>query len=276
VRNGRGDPWRTVSDVLVLCYHALSETWPAELSSTPERFEQQLELVLGHGYRGSTFTDAVTSAADGKTLAITFDDGFRSVVKLALPILRRLELPATIFVPTSFVGAGGPMAWPRIDRWLGGLHEDELLPVTWEDLAALADEGWEIGSHTRSHPRLTQLDDRALAAELRESRHMCEERLGLPCRAVAYPYGDVDERVVRAARAAGYAAGAALPIRMHPPIPLRWPRVGVWHADTLPRFWAKASRRRRRIAALPGGEALLYAERKGRYAVRALRGARRA
>ena len=54
-----------MSDVLVLCYHAVSPRWPADLSVTPEAFERQLQLLVGRGYRGATFHDAVTSPADG-------------------------------------------------------------------------------------------------------------------------------------------------------------------------------------------------------------------
>ena len=189
------------------------------------------------------------------------------MVERALPILRRLELPATVFVPTAFVGMEGPMDWPRVDRWLGGPHERELLPVSWDDLAQLAAEGWEIGSHTRTHKRLTGLDDDSLADELRQSKRECQEQLGRICRSLAYPYGDVDARVVQAATAAGYEAAAALPERVHRPERMRWPRVGVWHIDTLPRFRAKASPARRRIAAMPAGSAVLYADRKLRKAV---------
>lgn len=91
-----------------------------------------------------------------KTLAITFDDCFCSVLEIAFPILERMDLPGTVFVPTAFAGRPRPMSWGgNIDCWLGGPHEHELLPMSWEELGALARSGWEIGSHTRSHPRLT-------------------------------------------------------------------------------------------------------------------------
>ena len=78
-------------------------------------------------------------------------------------------------------------------------------------LAELADAGWEVGSHTRSHPRLPQVDDAALARELGDSRELIAERLGRPCESIAYPYGDFDERVVRATAAAGYRPRARSP-----------------------------------------------------------------
>ncbi|MGH2925994.1 MAG: polysaccharide deacetylase family protein [Solirubrobacterales bacterium] len=234
-------PGGIVTDVLVLCYHAVSEDWGADLSVTPARLESQVESVLGRGYRGVTFHDAVHSAPPGKTLAVTFDDAYRSVIELALPVLSRLGVPATVFVPTSFTGTERPMSWPGIDHWIGGPHEDELMPMSWEELAALADAGWEIGAHTRTHPYLTQLDDPALAEELEASRRDCEAHLDAPCRSFAYPYSDEDERVVEAAGKAGFSAAGTLPATIHPASPLHWPRVGVYAEDDAFRFRLKTS-----------------------------------
>jgi peptidoglycan/xylan/chitin deacetylase (PgdA/CDA1 family) len=243
-----------MSEVLVLAYHAVSERWPADLSVTPERLAWQLGRLAARGYRGATFHQAVTDPPADKTVAVTFDDGFRSVATLAFPILRRQGIPATVFVPTDHVGSGAPMAWPGIDQWLGGPHDAELLPMTWTDLAMLADAGWEVGSHTRSHPRLTRLGDASLHDELRRSRETCERRLCRPCVTLAYPYGDHDGRVVAAARAAGYEAACTLPEEFSGDDPLRTPRVGVYHGDGPVVFRLKASpwtRRARRSAAWP-------------------------
>jgi|1186.fasta_scaffold22889_2 peptidoglycan/xylan/chitin deacetylase (PgdA/CDA1 family) len=239
-------------EVLVLAYHAVSERWPADLAVTPERFASQIELLAASGYRGATLHEAVCEPPAGKTVAVTFDDGFRSVATLALPILRRHGIPATIFVPTGFMGTDAPMHWPGIDQWYGGPHEAELLPMTWGDLEMLAEAGWEVGSHTRSHPRLTTLDDASLQAELHESRDACERRLRRPCRTLAYPYGDHDERVVAAAQAAGYEAACTLPEGFTADDRLRTPRVGIYHRDSDVVFRIKTSpwtRRARRSSA---------------------------
>lgn len=233
-------------DVLVLCYHALSPDWPAALSTTPERFREQLELLLGRGYRPATFAQALT-AAGARTFAVTFDDAYRSVLERARPIMDELGVPGTVFVPTDWPDRVEPMRWPGIDQWLGGPHEQEMLCLGWAELRALAGAGWEVGSHTCSHPHLTGLDDAALERELAASREACSEHLGAPCRSIAYPYGDVDARVAEAARSAGYDLGASLPKRFASSDPLDWPRVGVYNADDLRRFKLKVSPLVRRI-----------------------------
>ena len=231
-----------MGDALVLCYHAVSERFPAPLSVAPAALRAHLELLARRGYRGVTFSELVAGPPGGRRVAVTFDDAYASVLTLARPILDRLGMPGTVFVPTAFAGTGEPMAWPGIDRWLGTEHEHELVGMSWDGLRALRDGGWEVGSHTRSHPRLTSLDDEALRGELVGSRRACEEELGEPCRSVAYPYGDVDARVAAAAGEAGYETGAALPARQHRETALRWPRVGVYHADDVRRFRLKVSR----------------------------------
>jgi peptidoglycan/xylan/chitin deacetylase (PgdA/CDA1 family) len=231
-----------MGDVLVLCYHAISRDWPAALATTPERFEEQLKWLGRRGYVGATFEQAVTNPPAKRTVAITFDDAFQSVVDFALPIMRRLGVPGSIFVPTNFPDKPGAMAWEGTDQWLESPHEGELRCLPWDGLRALHDEGWEVGSHTRSHPHLTSLDDQTLADELEGSRAACESALGAPCRSLAYPYGDVDRRVIEATGRAGYAVAAALPEVLGSTHPLDWPRVGIYHLDDLRRFRLKVSR----------------------------------
>jgi peptidoglycan/xylan/chitin deacetylase (PgdA/CDA1 family) len=243
-----------VSDVIVLCYHAISPTWEAQLSTTPECFERQVELLVERGYRGVRFSEAAAGGdgAHERVVAITFDDAYRSVLEIARPILERFGLPATVFVPTDDVSANRSLCWPGIDHWLDGPFASELAPMSWSELGSLAAAGWEIGSHSGSHPRLTQIDDDALADELTRSKAACEQHLGIPCRVLAYPYGDVDARVVAAAAQAGYEAAATLPQRLSSLGALEWPRVGVYRRDGDLRFRLKVSptlRRLRRSAA---------------------------
>ena len=240
-------------DVIVLCYHAVSRSWPSPLAVTPDALERQLRRLLRRGYRAATFADALTVPRGRKVMAVTFDDAYRSVAELAQPVMARLGVPGTVFVPTRFAGSGAPMSWPGIDEWVGGPHEHELLPMGWDELRGLRGAGWEIGSHTVSHPHLTRLGDADLTAELRDSRLACEAETGGPCRSIAYPYGDVDARVAAAAGEAGYAHGGGLPGAFHRPRPLEWPRVGIYPADADWRFGLKVSRAVRAVRArLPG------------------------
>jgi peptidoglycan/xylan/chitin deacetylase (PgdA/CDA1 family) len=243
-------------DLLVLCYHAVDPTWPAALSVTPAALEQQLAELTRRGYRGMRFSDALAEARSGRVVAITFDDGYRSVLELAKPLLDAHGYPGTLFVPSDWPDRQRPMHWPGIDGWLGTTHEDALRALDWRELAELAQAGWEIGSHTCSHPHLTDLDADRLSHELTSSKARIETELGRPCTALAYPYGDVDERVLDAVRGAGYAWAGTIPRVLPSPTALLWPRVPVYHDDDIRRFRAKVSPALRRLRASRAGRSL--------------------
>lgn len=241
-----------MSDLLVLAYHAVSGSWPAGFSVGPEMLERQLSSLIDRGYRGATFTEAVSGAQAGRTLVVTFDDAYRSVFESAHPVMRELGIPGTVFAPTAFIGAGRPMSWPGISQWVDGPHAEELVPMSWDQLGQLAAEGWEIGSHTRTHPRLPELDVTAQREELAGSRADCEVNLGVPCTSLAYPYADCNPAVAEVARGVGYSAACAVSRRLTRGDPLLFPRVGVYRTDHPRRFRTKVSPvvRRARLGSL--------------------------
>ena len=102
----------------------------------------------------------------------------------------------------------------------------------WDELRTLSDAGWEIGSHTVYAPASRHdLPSRRSSRSWRESRRHCEVNLGRDCLSLAYPYGDFDDRVISAARSAGYLTAATLPRRFEGKNPLAWSRVGIYRTD---------------------------------------------
>jgi peptidoglycan/xylan/chitin deacetylase (PgdA/CDA1 family) len=92
--------------------------------------------------------------------------------------------------------------------------------MTWDEVRALRAQGFEIGSHTVSHPILTRIPQGKLETELTESKRTIERELNAPCEAIAYPNGgpaDVSETVFAAARLAGYRLGFTVSERHSPP-----------------------------------------------------------
>lgn len=223
--------------MIVLCYHAVTDAnWPTQLAVTPEALTRQVGRLLRKGLVGRTFSAAVAEP-DRRTFAVTFDDAYASVPERAFAVLSRLGVPGTVFVPTAHAGNGGLMAWPGTENWIGTEWQGELRAATWDQLRELAAAGWEIGSHSHTHPHLTSLSDSELAVEMAESRRVCEQQIGAPCTSIAYPYGDTDERVAAASRSAGYACGGALDSRAEAaPDRLRWPRLGAYARDTQARL----------------------------------------
>jgi len=230
---------------IVLCYHAVSDAWAAPLAITPAWLDRQVTMLLRLGYRPGRLNDVLMAPDAERSFAVTFDDAYCNVAREALPVLERLGVPATVFVPTGWAGAGHSVAaWAEMDPWLAAGPREEAALMDWDELRALRDAGWEIGSHTVSHPHLTRLGDDELDRELQDSKAEIEDRLGEPCASIAYPFGDVDARVVEATHRAGYRVGGALDTvrdvrERRRSTPLSWRRIGVYPSDRRARFLAK-------------------------------------
>jgi peptidoglycan/xylan/chitin deacetylase (PgdA/CDA1 family) len=221
---------------MVLCYHAISDGWPDALAVPPAAFERHLRRLL---QRGFTPADVGTAVRRRKSLHVTFDDAYRSVLR-AMPILERLRLPATVFACSALAETGAPLAVPELQRRSTD-YPDEVATLDWESLRELTSRRIEIGSHTQTHPHLARLSDHELNRELAESRQRIESELGRPCRYLAYPYGEQDLRVRKAASAAGYTAAFALRESGEPLAGYGLPRVDLYRKDGLLRLALKTS-----------------------------------
>lgn len=232
-----------LSHVLILGYHAVSSTWRSQLAVSEDLLRAQLSYVVARGYHGLTLSDAERRRNQGalpeRSVVVTFDDGYASTM-LAAQILTELGIPGTVFVPTAFVESGEHLSWRGIVKWARPETAEELRPLSWGDLEGLVASGWEVGSHTVTHPLLPNVGDGQLRSELRESRSAIESRLG-SCVSVSYPYGRADERVAAEAQRAGYEVGCTLTFSHMVDEPLRRPRVGLGPADTRLRLRAQVS-----------------------------------
>lgn len=228
------------SGCLVLCYHAVSDTWDDPLATRPQVLERQLKRLLARGHK-PVDAHGVLHNQPG-TLHVTFDDAYRSVAGV-VELLEELAVAATLFVCSALAEHGDHFRVPELRERLP-VDDHELLTMSWSHLGELAERGMEIGSHTVSHRSLPELGQDELYAELTDSRAEIEARLGRPCRLLAYPYGHHDARVRAAARAAGYVAAYTLEPPRGIPHPYALPRVGVYRADNDLRFALKTSRSR--------------------------------
>jgi peptidoglycan/xylan/chitin deacetylase (PgdA/CDA1 family) len=141
----------------------------------------------------------VRTLARIRRVRASFDDAFRNAA-CVFPELERRGVAIQIFVCSGYAGDGAPLTIPE----LAGDDPAELATMTWDELRAHADRGVSIGSHGVSHAHLTRLSDDEVRRELMDSKEQIEDELARPCPEFAYPYGEHDERVRNAARAAGY------------------------------------------------------------------------
>ena len=192
-RDGEGSSGAVVP---ILIYHSIrpyisSDTKGARRwIATPETLESELSWLRDNGYASVTF-DALAAHINGgaalpsRPVIISFDDDWQSQYDNAVPLLRKYGFTATFFV------------WVRA---VGRAHH-----MTWDEIRELDAEGMEIGCHTFTHLILPRLkSDQQLRHEITDAKDLIEAHIGHPITSLAYPFGQYDERVVSAARDAGF------------------------------------------------------------------------
>lgn len=206
-----------------LVYHTISAPripLPADIDISAERFEKHLRWLSKHRNRVVALRRTLSEPADTKLIAITFDDGYRDNLTVALPLLEKYDLPATLFMAAGFVGQEGYL--------------------TAEDLKLMADHPLiEIGSHSLSHPHLTRMPREEARFELLESKRILEEITEKTIDLLAYPYGDCDTAIERLSEHCGYQAAWSVWNGSNTPFS-RW-RVPLGRNDGMLRFLAKVS-----------------------------------
>ena len=221
----------------VLCYHRVGG--PVELGVTRVArsvFVRQMTALARAGWRTLTLEEFAQTespflfpvsrlSSEGKGFLLTFDDGYASLADVAYPVLAGLGFTAVTFLITGFIG--GANTWDVGYTWRRLPHLD------WPTIEGWHSRGFDFGSHTVSHRRLTWVSPRAAADELGRSRETLVRRLGPAAgRAVAYPFGASSERTVELARQAGYELGFGGAWDVGADV-LRLPRMPVYVWDVM-------------------------------------------
>jgi peptidoglycan/xylan/chitin deacetylase (PgdA/CDA1 family) len=252
---------------VILCYHNVVEGTAATRSGEPslhlpaQAFQRQMRWLVRH-YQVVPLEELVGRLRDRRPLrrlaAVTFDDAYLGVFHHAWPVLRDLQIPATVFVVANAPTSGKPFWWDhpavqaaatprRRHAWLTELRGDgaailqsitpaadpivpsDQQPADWRTIARSAHEGLTLGVHSRTHRSLPTLSDAELTDELAASREVIARETGTAPECFAYPYGAWDPRLREAVRLAGYRAAVTLDYGLNRAgaDPLALPRVNV-------------------------------------------------
>lgn len=222
----------------ILMYHALvprHEPYMARVHVETAQFAAQMAWLAASPYPVLPLAEALARLPGQQpAVALTFDDGYRSLLLAAAPVLAQHGFAASLFVTTDAVGAtsyaGQPGFAASVPR-----HDP---PLSWPELQLLQAQGWRIESHGGSHRALAGRPVAEQAAELACSRAAIAQHLGQVPAYFAFPYGSYDRHTLRLLGAAGYQAACAvhtgLATAAHDP--RRLPRLELTADLSLPAF----------------------------------------
>lgn len=185
--------------VPILCYHDIGPIAKGRLLIGEKTFQEQMRYLKNNGFRTVTLGEYYEflnqkRQLPKKSVMITFDDGYKSFYRHAYPVLKELGFTATLFVYTDYLGVGGNA-------------------LSWAELKKLADEGFQIEAHTKSHGDLRRGPGETISSHQERLRNELEvplplfqKNLGNAVKFLAYPYGAQNEEVVERTKQAGYLA----------------------------------------------------------------------
>ncbi|MBW2180746.1 MAG: polysaccharide deacetylase family protein [Deltaproteobacteria bacterium] len=185
--------------VPVLAYYSFSENKPNKISITQDDFKAQMKYLKENNYHVIKL-DQLLDFLDykeqipGKSVVITFDDGWSSVYDFATPILKKYGFPATFFIYTDFIGGGKAMSWKQIKE--------------------LSEAGFDIQCQTKTHRNLATLKKKesfkeyfnSLEMEISYPKKLFKNKLNKECKCLAYPYGITNNLVIAMLKKHGYRA----------------------------------------------------------------------
>ncbi len=182
----------------ILLYHHVStnsETQDSRYNIPPEKFEEQIKWLFDNGYQTINISELANLIYYGgeipqRPVVITFDDGNIDNYSNALPILKKYGFVATFFVVETYVNG------------------EEMIST--DQVKELIQNGWEIGSHSKTHPHLPNISEELLPDEIRMSKLNLEEKLGVPVNSFAYPFGEINDNIIRLTSSYGYKSAVGL------------------------------------------------------------------
>lgn len=213
----------------ILLYHSVGGIPGADYdwNLTESEFRDQIEMVSERfePVDLAELMDGQNANVDTKRVAVTFDDGFRNIAEVAMPVLREFDVPATVFVCPEFLGNANLDVFRDRHNLGSEVHDVVLTEAQVREIAA--SDLFSVGNHTATHVRLSSLDTRrAVVAEIIGAKERLEDMTGGAIGRFSYPYGGYDARA-----AAVIAESHALAVTSEPglvepsPDPYRFPRI---------------------------------------------------
>jgi len=208
----------------VLVFHKLQSGFSfGSTNFSPHRFEKLIDYLTAKEFSFGSI-DSLLDNPSNKRIAISFDDGYHHLIEHLPGLIKKYNLPPTIFVPTGYIG--------RANKWDYSFLFQSSPHLDADAIKKLADLGVEFGSHGHSHLPLTRLTPGVLKEELENSKRRLEDITGGEVSRISYPFGRCNRRVLDAAADAGYSDGFTMNFPTPSDSPLARGRYAVYGYDT--------------------------------------------
>ena len=209
----------------ILAFHNCSPGFLNGLNNySPNRFKNLLINIQENNYKFIGLSDYIDGGQKANFVVLTFDDGYETFYKYVYPILKNLSIPATLFIPTDFIG--------KTNQWdyAGTIFPSEHLSI--KQIKELSKNSITIASHGLAHRCLTQMSDRLLKIELTRSKEILEDIIERKISFISYPFGRFNTEVESIAAKVGYRNGLSLSLMKRGESGFTLSRCAVYAFDT--------------------------------------------
>jgi peptidoglycan/xylan/chitin deacetylase (PgdA/CDA1 family) len=188
--------------LVIVAYHRI-DSHGGGLAVSRDEFFAQLDWIAEAALPVVDVSGANEGAAETR-IALTFDDGYRSVAEVAWPAIKERGWPATLYAVSRTLDDGSPFGWDA------GTDATDASLIDRSILGGLAAEGMTIGSHTRTHRFLPRLPLDRVERELEDSRRELEDAIGRAVTTFSYPKGGWNGAIRRLVQRAGYETAVTM------------------------------------------------------------------
>jgi peptidoglycan/xylan/chitin deacetylase (PgdA/CDA1 family) len=191
---------------LILMYHSIDKEKLKRLKGirvSPKNFEKQIAYLSKNRYKSYTLCEMIEQREnlDSKSIVITFDDGYKDNLTNALPILKKYNFKATVFIIINRFNND----WSRHRREKNTGIVDKIDKLSDKDIESLIKSGLvEIGAHTLNHKNFLKMEEDEKIHEIRESKKILQERFGIECKTFSYPFGIYKDKDEELSKEAGF------------------------------------------------------------------------
>lgn len=215
---------KDTSGITILAFHKLLNLFSfGSTNYSPRRFEKLLKYFQKQG-RGYDFFDSLTDT-DNKKIAITFDDGYKHLLKPLKLFIDKYQIKPTIFIPTAFIGRSNNWDYSHIFKDDPHLDKSEI--------KELALTGVKFGSHGHTHTAFTKLTPEQLDDELILSKKILEDLTGREVESISYPFGRYNRQILEKVSYAGYKFAVTMNFPTSQDSPLTLGRYPIYFYDNI-------------------------------------------